>query len=693
VPSAHSSLDRALAEVFGFDGLRPGQREVIDDVLAGHPVITVMPTGAGKSLCYQLPAVLLRDQGAVTLVVSPLIALMKDQVDGLRARGVAAAALTSASAADEQRRILCGLSSGAYTVVYVAPERFRSPRFLDALAALGDRLGLFAIDEAHCISEWGHEFRPDYRRLGEAVLRLRPPRLVALTATATPAVRQDIGAQLHIAAPRMHVRGFDRPNLHYAVDASGGAADKARRIVERVRLRTGGAALVYAATRKNAERYAQELAGAGMRAGVYHAGLDDDARHAAQDRFMASELDVIVATNAFGMGVDKPDIRVVVHADLPRSAEAYYQESGRGGRDGERTDCVLLFNHGDVRLQEFLIDAAFPAAAVLRGMWKSLRAEPALGADLERLRGALPDSPHLSVVESAARILGRHGLVVDDGAVLRACQPRELPGEYPPLDVDALERRAEIERGKLRAMLDYAYHPRCRRQLMLEYFGDEDWRDRAQRCGACDNCKGQGSARELSADQREQVLGLLALVARLSGRFGRAKLAAVATGTDDDHRLEHLAERGALRGHSQRAVMDLLRAMEGSGLVESTRGDYPTIALARSGERVLSGAERLGGLAMLGAAPASRSKRRAPPARVDDAALDAALVDRLRALRSQLASEKSVPAYVIFSNRTLESIARHRPASLRELAGCHGIGPGKLDAYGEAILAAIGGEA
>src|SRR3954468_22015710 len=280
--SGEALLSRVLKR-FGHESLRPGQSEVISDVFAGRPVIAVMPTGAGKSLCYQLPAIVLGERGGVTLVVSPLIALMKDQVDVLKARGVSAVALTSAAGSEEQRDILDGIRAGAFTLIYVAPERFRSPRFVEALQASASRIALVAIDEAHCISEWGHDFRPDYRRLGQVIASLRPPRLAAVTATATPEVRADIALQLGMGEHSLHVRGFDRPNLYYAVVKAGGSADKAERLVDLVRMREGGVALVYAATRKNAEAYAQALKKAGMRARVYHAGLEDNVREKAQD--------------------------------------------------------------------------------------------------------------------------------------------------------------------------------------------------------------------------------------------------------------------------------------------------------------------------------------------------------------------------------------------------------------------------
>ncbi|HEY4239447.1 MAG TPA: ATP-dependent DNA helicase RecQ [Kofleriaceae bacterium] len=591
-------LARALA-AFGHASLRPGQADVIADIFAGRPVIAVMPTGAGKSLCYQLPAVVLGERGGVTLVVSPLIALMKDQVDALRQRGVPAVALTSAADAGEQREILDGIRAGAFTLVYVAPERFRSPRFIEALRASAGRLALVAIDEAHCISEWGHDFRPEYRRLGEVVRSLAPPRLAAFTATATPEVRADIAAQLGLDDPQLHVRGFDRPNLHYAVVKAGGADDKARQLTELVRTRDGGVALVYAATRKNAEKYAAELKRAGMRARVYHAGLEDSVRDAAQDTFMAGQLDAIVATNAFGMGVDKSDIRLVVHADIPRSPEAYYQEAGRGGRDGKPTRCVLLFNHGDIRLQEFLIDASYPSAELLRGVWKLLRDRPELGAitpyddELEaRLRKALGGDDRSitgAAMSAALRILERHGMLRRDDERVSASRPE--PGVFPALDVAGLARRAEVERSKLRTMVEYAYYPRCRRQFVLEYFGDEDWRARDRTCGACDNCEAVAHGRTTGLSERETaaIRSLCSLVGALNGRFGRKRVAALAIGDDEDDRFAELPDRGGLRGFPEKAVLDLLRALEGAGLLEASRGEYPTIHTTRRGDQVASG--------------------------------------------------------------------------------------------------------
>ncbi|HEX7836138.1 MAG TPA: helicase-related protein, partial [Kofleriaceae bacterium] len=418
--------------------------------------------------------------------------------------------------------------------------------------------------------------------------------------------------------PHMHVRGFDRPNLHYAVEKVGGGEDKTDRLVELVRTRDGGVALVYAVTRKNAEKYASALKLAGMRTRVYHAGLGGEVRERAQDVFMAGKLDAIVATNAFGMGVDKSDIRLVVHADIPRSPEAYYQEAGRGGRDGKPTRCVLLFNHSDIKLQEFLIDASYPPAEVLRGLWKLLRDQPQLGRlashddEIEaRLRTHLGGDVNGAQMSAALRILERHGMLRRDDEKLAAARPE--PGVYAPLDVESLQRRAEVERAKLRTMVEYAYYPRCRRQFVLEYFGDQDWNDRDRRCGACDTCEaiahGRPTGMQLSPAELTAIRNLLSLVGALHGRFGRMRVVKLAVGSEDDPRFDDLSERGCLRGWRERSALDVLRALEGAGLVEASRGEYPTIALTRKGSQVAAGKLEVGELGVQMPSPGKKARR------------------------------------------------------------------------------------
>ncbi len=395
-----------LVRHFGLSGFRPGQAEVVSAVMSGRNAMVVMPTGAGKSLCFQLPATLLP---GVTLVVSPLIALMKDQVDQLCARGIKATLINSTLGDFERADRLRRLRAGEYKLVYVAPERFRSGQFLDALAEV--KVDLFAIDEAHCISQWGHDFRPDYALLGKVRRRLRPPRTVALTATATPEVRDDIVRSLLMKDPQVFVAGFDRENLFLEVMGVGGDEEKRQACTQLVG--EGGSGIIYCSTRKAAEGLHSALKGRGHRAVLYHAGMDDAARSAAQEEFMGARDAVAIATNAFGMGIDKPDIRFVVHANIPRAVEAYYQEIGRAGRDGLPARAVLLFNHSDVFTQERLIQGSHPPAAVFSDLWNVLVEVEEFSRGIHLLAAQIGSSEF--EVSAALRVLERAGKITRAG--------------------------------------------------------------------------------------------------------------------------------------------------------------------------------------------------------------------------------------------------------------------------------------
>src|SRR6185369_8007333 len=364
----HSLSDpiTSLREHFGFDDFREGQRDVIESVLAGKDVIVVMPTGSGKSLCYQLPAMIL--EGA-TLVVSPLIALMKDQVDALRARGLPATFINSSIPEAEQHARIESLRRREHKLVYIAPERFRSSRFNAALQSIP--ISLFAVDEAHCISTWGHDFRPDYLRLRHVIRSLGNVRTLALTATATPYVRSDIIQQLGLQQPQTFVSGFDRPNLRIEVMHTEKVKEKIVRI-KRLAESHEGSGIVYASTRKAVEEVGRELKRAGLRVTTYHAGMTDAVRDRAQEEFMNGRTQIIVATNAFGMGIDKRDIRFVAHYQMPGSIEAYYQEIGRAGRDGLTSTCVLLFNYADKNTHDFFIEGSYPDLPLIKDVYDAL---------------------------------------------------------------------------------------------------------------------------------------------------------------------------------------------------------------------------------------------------------------------------------------------------------------------------------
>ena len=357
---------RVLSEKFHFSGFRKWQEEIIDTLLTRRDVVVVMPTGSGKSLCYQLPALLL---DGVTLVISPLIALMKDQVDGLVENQISATFINSVLTPSEQGQRLREIQQGGYKLVYIAPERFRNPGFMEGIQSC--RVSLFAVDEAHCVSEWGHDFRPDYLRLKGVVEKLGHPPVAALTATATPDVRRDIITQLGLRQPVAFVAGFDRPNLRFQVKSVEGEKDKIDAILGLLK-KKAQSGIIYAATRKNVETLSSALRSNGYKAGSYHAGMEMESRKFVQDSFMEGTLPVVVATNAFGMGIDKADLRFVVHYDIPGSPEAYYQEVGRAGRDGKPATCLLLFNYADTFTQEFFIDGSYPARDMIERAYEVL---------------------------------------------------------------------------------------------------------------------------------------------------------------------------------------------------------------------------------------------------------------------------------------------------------------------------------
>ena len=610
----HSLTDAiaSLQKHFGFEDFREGQREVIGSILEGKDAVVVMPTGSGKSLCYQLPAMIL---DGVTLVVSPLIALMKDQVDALHARGLPATFINSSISDSEQHARIESLRRREHKLVYIAPERFRSSRFNAALQQIP--ISLVAVDEAHCISTWGHDFRPDYLRLRSVIKSLGKVQTLALTATATPYVRSDIIQQLGLNRPQTFVSGFDRPNLSIEVIHT----EKERQKISLIRTlarQIPGSGIIYASTRKAVEQVGNKLKALDLGVSVYHAGLSDSMRIRAQDDFMSGRTQMIVATNAFGMGIDKPDIRFVVHYQMPGSIEAYYQEIGRAGRDGLPSTCVLLFNYADKNTHDFFIEGSYPDISIIKQVYDSLAATELRRIELStaELARRTGESNEMAV-QSALYVLERAGHIqrtaptVNRGA-RGAQQGRSIimldsvPATKLRVDPADVSRRGELERRKLRAMIDFCYTDYCYRAHILNYFGD---RKSERQCGTCGNCKPKteatsvpsapavSSSRTLTDDELLRVRKILACAKRMNGRFGKKMLISTLRGSAAKQlltaRLNELSTYGLLRDMANDELEVFIDALIEARCLRVKGGAYPTISTTELGDRVMREQERV----------------------------------------------------------------------------------------------------
>jgi ATP-dependent DNA helicase RecQ len=600
-PGRPADPGSVLREVFGFGAFRGQQEAIVSWVAAGGDALVVMPTGSGKSLCYQIPALLRAGTG---IVVSPLIALMEDQVMALCQQGIRAAFLNSSLAPAEQSRVRRQAAAGELELLYLAPERLLSE---DCLAWLEQvPLALFAIDEAHCVSQWGHDFRPEYLQL--AVLHERWPKVprIALTATADLPTRREIAARLRLDQARMFFGGFDRPNICYRVAPKTSAPAQLVRFLRAEPASHAG--IVYCLSRRRAEETAAQLAREGWRAMPYHAGLAADVRRATQRRFVDDEVRIIVATVAFGMGIDKPDVRFVYHLDPPKSLEAYYQETGRAGRDGLPAVAMMTWGVADVaQLRQFI----------------------AAGGNDERQR---------------------------------------------------------IEHHKLSALLGYCETASCRRQVLLQYFGET----LAEACGNCDTCLEP----VLTFDGTIACQKALSAVRRTGERFGQGYLIDLLLGQADERmaRLGHdrLPTFGVGADLDRRAWQSVFRQLVAGGFLEVDLDGYGGLRLAGDAARVLRGERSLelrrDPTPVRGRRPAKPTA--AAPATLASAA-DRELFEALRARRRELASAHGLAPFMVFPDRTLIELALKKPARLAALGTIHGIGQAKRERWGEEFLAVI----
>lgn len=481
-PDDDTALDAALLKHFGLEAFRTGQREVVKTVLAGNDAMVVMPTGAGKSLCYQLTGLLLP---GLTLIISPLIALMKDQVDSLVARGLPAGLINSTQSPYERRLCMNQVALGDIKLLFVAPERFRSSQFLKMLAQV--TVSLLAVDEAHCVSSWGHDFRPDYLQIATFRRELGNPRTIALTATATPLVRKDVKAQLEIPGAETFISGFERKNLYLEVYQATGKRDKLHRLSALLR-HVNGPSIVYCSTRKAVSEVYDALCLEGFDAAAYHGGLDDLERRQVQEGFMSSGIDILVATNAFGMGVDKSNIRAVVHYQMPGTLEAYYQEAGRAGRDGKPSHCLFLYNYADKRTPDFFIDCSHPDKGIVSETWSTLAGmgTPTVEFDVKWLSKQMRTG--YGAISTALNLLERAGhLRLPGGNSRGVAELIDSAKTKLRVDWSELAKRREAEQKKLLKVIYYATTQRCRTADLLSYFGSRQSIG-SSGCGHCDVC-------------------------------------------------------------------------------------------------------------------------------------------------------------------------------------------------------------
>jgi ATP-dependent DNA helicase RecQ len=586
-------MRRVLKDVFGFDNFRPGQEAVMTNLLAGRPILAVMPTGAGKSLCYQVPALVL---GGLTIVVSPLVALMQDQVAALRLAGAAADTINSSIDRDENVAAWRRVMTGETRLLYLAPERLMTERMLDALSRVDVRL--IAVDEAHCISQWGPAFRREY----EGLSRLRDifpnAPIIAVTATADEATRSDIAARLFGGRVETLVLGFDRPNIKFSVAAR---SDGRRQLLDFVRRHPARSGIVYCLSRKKTEETAAFLGQNGIRALAYHAGMAKDVRDANQNSFMTEAGVVMVATIAFGMGIDKPDVAYVFHTDLPGSLEAYYQEIGRAGRDGQPAEAHMLFGANDIRMRRMFID-----------------------------------------------------------------------------DEDASDEHKRRSHTRLSTLVGYCETAQCRRQILLGYFGED-----AAPCRNCDNCLDQTPR----IDGVREAAIILAAVAESGAYFGATHIVDILRGAKTQKLIDRghhgLASFGSGASRKKEEWQSLIRQLVAGGFL---------IPDAHGGLRISQQGHALsrGEIAFTYRAAEIRIANGPRPDSHDTTkADDSALLAALKTERLRLARERQVPAFVIFSDRTLIDMAARRPRDLDTFAEVHGVGAAKLKDFGEIFLHAI----
>ena len=603
---AINSRDRALQLLqtyFGYTSFRPAQEAPVKSLLKNEDVVAIMPTGAGKSICFQIPALC---KSGLTVVFSPLISLMKDQVDGLVDQNIPAALINSTLTQTEFNKTMYDVRSGNIKLLYIAPERLGSNFFCNVLRSMP--ISQVIVDEAHCISQWGHDFRPSYRLIGDWLASLpKRPVVGAFTATATKAVENDIKTLLGLDHANVYVTGFDRPNLSFSVVRTPKRMDY---VVDYVRRHSHENGIIYCSTRKDVERVYDNLTRAGIQTGYYHAGLSDEMRKDMQNKYAFDQLQVMVATNAFGMGIDKSNVRYVLHYQMPRNMESYYQEAGRAGRDGAPAECILLYSGQDVRVHKYLIEQ----------------------------------------------------------------------GHLEP-------QREQVELRKLQSMIDYCFCSTCLRKYMLAYFGEiVPWLE----CSNCSSCNTKGERVNVTKEAKAIFRAIIAT----EERYGASMISSIVRGERTDRitraGLDALSVFGYLSDVGDKEIKGLIQQFVASGYLRSSMGKYPVLSVTVGAEEVLAGHKEVEEIRQEVIVPSRKTKKSASISRSEvPRSGSGGLFEHLRQHRKQLASQLSVPPYIIFPDTVLIDLANIRPKTLGEFGNIKGVGEAKLKKYGLSFLEAI----
>ena len=659
---AIKEAEKILKQYYGYDHFREGQIPVIKAVLGGRDVLGIMPTGAGKSVCYQVPALMME---GITIVISPLISLMKDQVGTLNQMGVHAAFLNSSLTAGQYYKALQLAKQGRYKIIYVAPERLETESFLDFALSEHVKISFVAVDEAHCVSQWGQDFRPGYLKILDFLDRLPyRPVVGAYTATATAEVREDILDILKLQNPYVETTGFDRGNLFFAVKKP---VDKYKELVSYLKEKgcdtSGDSGIIYCLTRKSVEQVCYDLRNEGFSVTRYHAGLSDEERKENQENFIYGKRQIMVATNAFGMGIDKPDVRFVIHYNMPKNMESYYQEAGRAGRDGAKADCILFYSGQDVITNQFFIE-------------QDRDNEELTGEALEDGRAGRDGEPSECILYYEPRDVRTNCLFIENGE------------ENSELDEETRKIVKERDLDRLKQMTFYCFTSECLRQYILNYFGEKS----SSYCGNCLNCQTQFEEVDITLEANT----ILRCLDALDWNYGAATVIDIVHGGKSQKilgkNLDKNPEYAVLSERTVPRLRQILRELQFREYVEEKGEQYPVICLTPEGKAFMKTEEPL--IMKLpkeetqkkseSKEKKSRHKKGVVAAELSEK--DAELFESLRELRREIASEEKVPPYMVFADKTLAGMCVMRPATRDEMLEVSGVGEHKLEKYGDRFL-------